>query len=60
MMTNKPLTYEQLYGDPEQEKDRMLEEILSDDNFDDAHICPFCQQPYHLCQCDLTGTGEDI
>jgi hypothetical protein len=71
-MADEPLTYEQLYGEPEPEPDKrngffdpdddeLLETLLepADDNFDDAHICPNCQQPYHLCQCDLIDTGED-
>jgi hypothetical protein len=69
-MTDEPLTYEQLYGEPEPDSqndcfnpgdDELLETLLepADNNFDDAHVCPFCQQPYHLCRCDLIDTGED-
>jgi hypothetical protein len=85
-MTNKSLTYEQLYGEPENEGqgmsdddiffsspeddfmfmsdaevDGLIEETLSpgDNNFDNAHVCPFCQQTYHLCLCDSIDIGED-
>ena len=55
----KPLTYEELWGDPDavQADDQVIEDILGEDeesdggNFDDAHSCPECGEPRHLCIC---------
>lgn len=58
----KPLTDEELWGDPDavQAADQDIEELLGyeeidGDNFDDAHSCPECGEPRHLCTCKTPG-----
>lgn len=60
----EPLSYEQISGmsddDMPQEDDRLIEDILADEDHEEPEECPFCGQPFFLCQCDLLGMEDDI
>ncbi len=54
----KPLTDEELWGDPETclNADQTIEDLMDEEmedsvNFDDAHECPNCGDPISLCIC---------
>ena len=68
-MCSEPIADEILWGDPDAavEADRQIEELLAedaecagDDNFDEAHCCPECGEPAHLCQCGRPSFSAGI